>query len=239
MTVSPLLPSDPGSIGAYALSGRRRAGGMGIVYLAETPGGAKVALKVLHAQLLHEPGLLTRFGREVEALRRVNVAGTARVLDADLTANPPYLVTEFLDGESLEGRVARQGPLSATAVTQLLAGLTGRDLPKSVGTWRPTRSSGVPKLVGSASIIASSCDSSGTPLGVTFTGLLPSTRHRPTSTGTSDHPSTTTAPRRRLCADRGQGTEDVTPIPRPGRDRGSPAVGSRPRTTPRSEAACT
>ena len=96
---------------------------MGVVYLAATPGGAKVALKVLHAQLLHEPGFLTRFGREVEAMRRVNVAGTARVLDADLAAHPPYLVTEFLDGESLDERVARLGPLPATAVTELLAGL--------------------------------------------------------------------------------------------------------------------
>ena len=123
MTVSPLLPSDPDSIGAYTLSGRLGAGGMGVVYLAATLGGAKVTLKVLHAQLLHEPGFLTRFDREVEAMRRVNVAGTARVLHADLAAHPPYLVTEFLDGESLDERVARLGPLPPAAVTELIAGL--------------------------------------------------------------------------------------------------------------------
>ena len=80
MSGSALTPADPQHLGRYQLLARLGAGGMGVVYLAHTPGGAKVAVKALHAALVREPGFLTRFGREVEALRRVNVAGTARVL---------------------------------------------------------------------------------------------------------------------------------------------------------------
>lgn len=118
-----LTPEDPRHLGRYQLLTRLGAGGMGVVYLAQTPGGAKVAVKALHAALVREPGFLTRFGREVEALRRVNVAGTARVLDADLTGSQPYLVTEFLEGDTLDERISRGSLMSGSAVTDLLAGL--------------------------------------------------------------------------------------------------------------------
>jgi serine/threonine protein kinase len=123
VTIFDLEPSDPTHLGSYELLGRLGAGGMGVVYLAQTLGGAKVAVKALHVALLHEPGFLIRFGREVDALRRVNVAGTARVLDADLTTHPPYLVTEFLDGEPLDDRVRRAGTLPVSEVRALVAGL--------------------------------------------------------------------------------------------------------------------
>ena len=60
-----------GLIGGYRLVSELGSGGMGVVYVAESPGGARVALKLVHPHLLATPGLVERVAREIEVGRSV------------------------------------------------------------------------------------------------------------------------------------------------------------------------
>ena len=59
---------------------------MGRVYLAFTPGGRAVALKVVRAELGGDPSFRDRFRQEVETARRVHGLYTAQLIDADPAA---------------------------------------------------------------------------------------------------------------------------------------------------------
>ena len=123
-TVAPLDPGDPRRVGRYLLSGRLGAGGMGTVYLGRhESGGPPVAVKVVHAELAGEPDFRARFADEVAAARRVAPFCTARVLDADPAARPPYLVTEFVDGVPLGTAVAEGGPLDPSTLHGVALGV--------------------------------------------------------------------------------------------------------------------
>ena len=122
--VAPLDPGDPRRIGRYLLSGRLGAGGMGTVYLGRHEGGGPpVAVKVVHAELAGDPEFRARFADEVAAARRVAPFCTARVLDADPAALPPYLVTEFVDGMPLGTAVADGGPLDSSTLHGVALGV--------------------------------------------------------------------------------------------------------------------
>ncbi|MGP4110306.1 outer membrane protein assembly factor BamB family protein [Streptomyces sp. 4N509B] len=125
-TTGPLLDGDPVRIGRYRLVGRLGAGGMGRVYLARSPGGRAVAVKVVHAEHAEEPEFRRRFAREVAAARRVSGAFTASVIDADpegSDGSPPWLATVYVPGPSLAEAVAAHGPWPAQSVLALGAGL--------------------------------------------------------------------------------------------------------------------
>src|SRR5579859_6843166 len=118
-----LRPGDPATVGSYRLVGRLGAGGMGQVFLAETPGGRKVAVKLIHPSQARNPKFRERFAREVEAARRVGGFHTAQLVDADPQADPPWMVTAYIDGPSLEAAVNSGGPLPPDRVRALGAGL--------------------------------------------------------------------------------------------------------------------
>ncbi|MGV9555258.1 bifunctional serine/threonine-protein kinase/ABC transporter substrate-binding protein [Streptomyces sp. NPDC003522] len=109
--MEPLRSSDPARIADHRLLGRLGAGGMGVVYLARTPGGALVALKVLLAEYAEEPGFKERFRREIEVARRVDSPWAVPLVDADPDAGAPWLATAFVPGPSLGEAVTAYGPL--------------------------------------------------------------------------------------------------------------------------------
>jgi serine/threonine protein kinase len=87
--MQPLTSEDPAVVGGYRLHGRLGAGGMGRVYMASTPAGRPVALKVVRPELGEDQVFRARFRQEIQAARRVHGLYTAQVLDADPAAPPP------------------------------------------------------------------------------------------------------------------------------------------------------
>ena len=118
-----LQPGDPGSVGGYRLLGRLGAGGMGQVFLGVSPGGRKVAVKLIHPVHARDPQFRERFAREIEAAQRVGGFHTAPVVDADPHADPPWMVTAYIEGPSLQEAVGRGGPLPPGTVRAVGAGL--------------------------------------------------------------------------------------------------------------------
>ena len=118
-----LQPGDPGNVGVYRLLGRLGAGGMGQVFLGVSPGGRRVAVKLIHREYAGTPQFRERFAREIEAARRVGGFHTAPVVDADPHADPPWMVTAFIEGPSLQDDVDGRGPLPPDRVRALGAGL--------------------------------------------------------------------------------------------------------------------
>ncbi|WP_031522311.1 protein kinase domain-containing protein [Streptomyces sp. NRRL F-5123] len=116
-------PGRPAQTGPYRPVAAIGQGGMGRVLLAVSPDGRLVAVKLVHEQLVHEPGFRDRFRREVTASRRVSGAYTAAVLDADADAPTPWLASVFVPGPALREVVERAGPLPPPAAVRLAAGL--------------------------------------------------------------------------------------------------------------------
>ncbi|MFC5262535.1 serine/threonine protein kinase [Kribbella qitaiheensis] len=99
-------------VGPYRLIRRLGQGGMGVVYLAESPEHKEVALKVLRPHVAHDPTARARLQREATTLQKVNHPGVAALLDHDLEGDRPYLVTRFVPGRPLDEQVDERGPLT-------------------------------------------------------------------------------------------------------------------------------
>jgi serine/threonine protein kinase len=121
--VDVLTPEDPRQVGRYRLLARLGSGGMGQVFLGQSPGGRLVAVKLIRPELACNPEFRARFAREVAAARMVSGIFTAPVVDADPDCPQPWLVTAYVDGTSLAEAVAADGPLPAISVLTLAAGL--------------------------------------------------------------------------------------------------------------------
>ncbi|MFD5130467.1 serine/threonine-protein kinase [Streptomyces olindensis] len=119
----PLDVDEPTVVGPYRLLGRLGSGGMGRVYLGRSAGGRTVAVKIVHPHFALDDEFRARFRREVDAARRVGGAWTAPVLDADPEALVPWVATAYAAGPSLSAAVADAGPLPASTVRALGAGL--------------------------------------------------------------------------------------------------------------------
>ncbi|MER6003713.1 serine/threonine-protein kinase [Nonomuraea angiospora] len=115
----PLQAGEPTQLGDYRIVGGLGEGGQGVVYLAERASGERVAIKVLHARLAGRSEARGRFLREVDAAMRVAAFCTARVLDVAVDGDRPYIVSEFVDGSSLEDSVREHGPRSGGALDRI------------------------------------------------------------------------------------------------------------------------
>jgi predicted Ser/Thr protein kinase len=111
-------------LGPYCLREQLGEGGMGVVYLASDAAERPVAIKVLRHGVATDQTARRRLAHEVETMRRVSSPHVAEVVDADLTGSPPYIVTRYVPGKTLEDIVAAEGPLTGPALARLAAGLT-------------------------------------------------------------------------------------------------------------------
>ncbi|MFJ5718706.1 PQQ-binding-like beta-propeller repeat protein [Streptomyces sp. NPDC093149] len=121
--VEQLTQHDPRRIGPFEVLGRLGAGGMGLVYLARSASGRRVAIKTVRTELAEDQLFRVRFTREVEAARAVSGFYTAAVVDADPRAAVPWLATAYVPAPSLEEIVTECGPMPVQAVRWLAAGI--------------------------------------------------------------------------------------------------------------------
>ncbi|MBG0816253.1 serine/threonine-protein kinase [Planomonospora sp. ID82291] len=117
-----MRPGDPERVREYRLTARLGEGGQGTVYLGESETGARVAVKLLRADLAQDEEALERFVREVSTAQRVSPFCTAAVLDTGVDRHRPYIVSEYIDGPTLDAVVAAEGPRSGSALHRLAIG---------------------------------------------------------------------------------------------------------------------
>lgn len=86
---------------------------------AESLTGGSGAVKFLHARLAGDDRARARFAAELAHAGRVARFCTARVLDADVAGDQPYIVSEFVDGPSLAALIRSGTALDGPAIDRL------------------------------------------------------------------------------------------------------------------------
>jgi hypothetical protein len=146
--------------GKYRIGARLGEGGMGAVFAAENIDiGRRVAIKVLHPDYASDQDLAARFRQEARAAAAIGHPGIVDVLDLGVTeSGSTYIVMERLDGETLGGRVAREGRLPVAEAVRVVdavldalaaahaAGIIHRDL-KPDNVFLPARGPVAAKLL--------------------------------------------------------------------------------------------
>ena len=102
---------DVGSVIAdtYTIEALLGRGGMGAVFLASHKrlAGKQVAIKILHTEIA-DAEVIARFKREAEIAARLNHPNIVGVIDYNVSPDGmPYLVLDYLEGETLAERIAR------------------------------------------------------------------------------------------------------------------------------------
>src|SRR5215472_15377943 len=102
------MQSAPNRIGKYELLNRLGRGGMGEVYKAFHPQLQRyVAIKVLLTNSETDPEFIARFQHEARAVARLRHPHIVQVFDFDIEDDQPYMVMEFVEGETLGQRMTR------------------------------------------------------------------------------------------------------------------------------------
>jgi predicted Ser/Thr protein kinase len=119
----PEQPFDPDHppprIGQYEVLAPLGGGGMATVYLARGNNSRRVAVKLIRPNLAADEGFRQRFEREATYARRVRQRYIAPVLDFGYHQGQPFLVTEYIEGPTLEQAVDERRPMPAHEVEQL------------------------------------------------------------------------------------------------------------------------
>src|SRR5271165_4230126 len=109
------------SVGSYDLIAKIAEGGMGWVYKArQRQSGQIVAIKIIPATMARNEVLLQRFEQEFRAASRLDHPNIVRALDYCGTGSTPFLVMEFVDGESLGQKVERDGKMSEAEAVRII-----------------------------------------------------------------------------------------------------------------------
>ena len=113
-------PDHIGRLGSYEVIEVVGRGGMGIVLRGiDTKLNRVVAIKVLAPELASNPNARRRFFREGQAAAAVSHDHVVTIHAVDDTERLPYLVMEFVEGESLEECVRRTGSLSIEQILRI------------------------------------------------------------------------------------------------------------------------
>jgi eukaryotic-like serine/threonine-protein kinase len=98
--------------GRYRLDAQIGTGGMSTVYRAfDTVLERQVAIKLMHREIASDSDQLERFRREARAVAQLNHPHIVTVIDAGEDDNTPYIVFEYVEGETLKDRIRRYGRL--------------------------------------------------------------------------------------------------------------------------------
>ena len=146
--------------GRYRLESKLGSGGMSTVYLAvDETLGRHVAIKVLHQEISEEQDQLERFRREARAVAQLSHPNLVGVIDAGEEGGRPFIVFEYVPGQTLKQRISGEGRLpldeatayacrrrtrrgSSTATSSLrTSSSTPRAEPRSPTSASPSRSS--------------------------------------------------------------------------------------------------
>jgi tRNA A-37 threonylcarbamoyl transferase component Bud32 len=99
--------------GRYRLESKLGSGGMSTVYLAQDEVlDRPVALKLLHQEISDDAAQLERFRREARAAARLSHPNLVGVIDAGEDQGRPYIVFEYIEGETLKRRIEADGGLA-------------------------------------------------------------------------------------------------------------------------------
>ncbi|WP_436530641.1 serine/threonine-protein kinase [Actinoplanes sp. HUAS TT8] len=105
----------------YRLENRLGAGGMGEVWRAfDEALNRFVAVKTMLPGAAQDPDFVRRFAAEAHAMARVNHPSVAAIHDVGQSGGYTYLVMEFIDGESLAQRLAREGRLDPAETRRII-----------------------------------------------------------------------------------------------------------------------
>jgi serine/threonine-protein kinase len=99
----------------YRLEARIGAGGMSTVYRAvDETLERTVAIKLMNREVSTESDQLERFRREARAVAQLSHPHVVGVIDAGEDDGRPYIVFEYVEGETLKERIKRSGRLPIT-----------------------------------------------------------------------------------------------------------------------------
>ncbi len=113
-------PDEMGRLGPYRVLKVLGSGGMGVVFLAQDVHLQRhVALKALLPTLASGPKARERFLREARAMAALKHDHVVTIYEVGADRGVPYLAMEFLEGETLETRLGRQGRLPAAEVLRI------------------------------------------------------------------------------------------------------------------------
>ncbi|MDP6944085.1 MAG: protein kinase, partial [Myxococcota bacterium] len=117
-----LQPGHELAGGKYVVTETIGSGAMGTVYRGEHRALQRnVAIKVLHPEVFErQPKAARRFEREARAAAQLDHPNSVRVLDFGIEGPLHYLIMEFVEGRSLDGVVAAEGPMDSARIARLM-----------------------------------------------------------------------------------------------------------------------
>ncbi len=118
------MPVPGDRIGPYLIERPLGKGGEAAVFQGrDLRSGQAVVVKVLEPSQLGEIAAFERFRREVAIARLLQHPGIPRLLEVHEEARPPYIVLEYMDGESLRSTIDAGGPLPVGRVVEIAVNL--------------------------------------------------------------------------------------------------------------------
>ena len=121
MGLDALKTPPPQSIGSYDILAKIAEGGMGTVYKGQhRDTRLVVAIKIVPPTAARNPTLLKRFEREFAAAHALDHPNVVKAIEFNGTCVTPFLVMEFVDGESVGQRIERSGRIPEEEAVRLI-----------------------------------------------------------------------------------------------------------------------